>query len=269
MIRSLDRFFDDNPISYPLSDCFIYTTGMPVPKIIHQSYKTTDHPYPVDWQRSWQEQNPGWKYHFHTDADNRALVSRHFPEFLEPFDAFPLGIMRADFSRFLYLYLWGGVYADLDYTCLRPLDSLAESVGSLGIPSLPTNDRYQHHNALLLSDKGNPFWLTCASAAIEYFTHEKQPLVEELAGPLRIQYELDRHHPQYVALSPEQVTPIDWYSLMPWGRPRPKVIKQYYNLRNATLDALRNAFPEAYAITFWLHGWHEAPRNRTPGTSPQ
>ncbi|MCA9330808.1 hypothetical protein KC957_02065, partial [Candidatus Saccharibacteria bacterium] len=157
----------------------------------------------------------------------------------------------------------------LDYTCLRPLDSLAESVGSLGIPSLPTNDRYQHHNALLLSDKGNPFWLTCASAAIEYFTHEKQPLVEELAGPLRIQYELDRHHPQYVALSPEQVTPIDWYSLMPWGRPRPKVIKQYYNLRNATLDALRNAFPEAYAITFWLHGWHEAPRNRTPGTSPQ
>src|ERR1700678_1877163 len=123
-----------------------------VPRLIHQSYKTVEHPYPRNWQQSWRDSHPGWDYRFHTDNDNRDLVRTHFSRFLAAFDAFPNGIMRADFARFLYLCLCGGVYADLDYVCLSPFDALLEQIPQLGIPMLSENTYYRYHNALLISE---------------------------------------------------------------------------------------------------------------------
>jgi mannosyltransferase OCH1-like enzyme len=32
--------------------------------------------------------------------------------------------MRADSARYMYMYKYGGLYADLDMECLRPMDEL-------------------------------------------------------------------------------------------------------------------------------------------------
>jgi alpha 1,6-mannosyltransferase len=37
------------------------------------------------------------------------------------YDAFPVGVMRGDFWRYAILYAYGGIYADVDTECLRPL----------------------------------------------------------------------------------------------------------------------------------------------------
>ena len=161
-----------------------------VPRIIHQSYKTVEHPYPRHWQQSWRDSHTGWDYRFHTDDDNLDLVRTHFSRFLAAFEAFPCGIMRADFARFLYLYLWGGVYADLDYVCLNPFDALLEQIPQLGIPMLSENTYYRYHNALLISEAGNPFWLKCAQHAEHYFLTEGPP---ESRIPRRAIPPADRH----------------------------------------------------------------------------
>ena len=41
------------------------------------------------------------------------------PEFAEKFATWDSGVVKADFSRFLYFYVYGGFYADLDVLPLR------------------------------------------------------------------------------------------------------------------------------------------------------
>lgn len=226
-----------------------------IPKIIHQSYKSTVHPYPVHWQKSWKEKHSDWSYHFHTDDDNRKLVIDHCPQFLTAFDAFPQGIMKADFARFLYLYVWGGLYADLDYVCLKPFDTLLEQISHFGVPELPNNTYYHYHNALLISEPGNTFWLECAEQAVQYSRSSEQLNVESLAGPIRLQEAVKSEEPKFTPLSAELVTPIDWFSLVHWGKPDQEVAMLCRRLRDSSIGEMCNAFPEAYAVTFWDRQW--------------
>ena len=55
----------------------------------------------------------------HTDADNRAFIAREFPKYLGLYDGYDTHIKRVDAVRYFLLYRYGGVYMDLDMTCLR------------------------------------------------------------------------------------------------------------------------------------------------------
>jgi mannosyltransferase OCH1-like enzyme len=99
-----------------------------LPKLIHHTWKHT-HLHPllrrcVDSFRKW---NPGWKCEFWTDDACERLIADELPDFLETYQGYPAGILRADVFRLAVLYLRGGVYADLDMECLRPLDELIEA----------------------------------------------------------------------------------------------------------------------------------------------
>jgi hypothetical protein len=59
-----------------------------------------------------------------TDADNRALIQQHYAWFLPIYDNYPEAIMRVDAARYFILYHHGGVYVDLDFECLRPIETL-------------------------------------------------------------------------------------------------------------------------------------------------
>ena len=59
-----------------------------------------------------------------TDGTNRAFIRDTFPAFLTTYDRFSYGIQRADAIRYLLLYHFGGVYADLDIECLRAVHPL-------------------------------------------------------------------------------------------------------------------------------------------------
>jgi hypothetical protein len=176
--------------------------------------------------------------------------------------------MRADFARFLYLYSWGGVYVDLDYVCLKPLDNLLRHVVKIGIPSLPKNGFYQYHNAMLVSEPGNPFWLTCAEQAVLYFWSSQHPHVEQLAGPLRIQAVIQSEQPEFAALSPKHVTPLDWFAYNEKiGRGDKRVAALRDLLSKASLEKIRNTFPQAYAVTFWNHGWERRNSKEWPSST--
>ena len=60
----------------------------------------------------------------HTDEDNRAFIAREFPAYLGMYDSYDVHIKRVDAVRYFYLYRYGGVYMDLDFACLRPLERL-------------------------------------------------------------------------------------------------------------------------------------------------
>ncbi|KAJ1551809.1 hypothetical protein HK096_004664 [Nowakowskiella sp. JEL0078] len=96
-----------------------------IPHIIHQSWKTKVLPFRFqEWTESWKTKNPGWKHILWTDTANRMLVQNHFPWFLPVYDSLPKPIARADAVRYMYLYKFGGVYADLDVEALKPMEEL-------------------------------------------------------------------------------------------------------------------------------------------------
>src|SRR5690348_15650039 len=96
-----------------------------LPPIIHQTWK--DRRIPAAWQpfqRSWREHHPDWRYRFWTDHDLRELVRRDYPWFLPIYDGYPKHIERVDAARYFLLHRHGGLYVDLDFECLRPIDEL-------------------------------------------------------------------------------------------------------------------------------------------------
>ncbi len=96
-----------------------------IPKIIHQTWKTIE--IPIQWkefQESWQRLHPDWRYILWTDADNRCFIQKNYPEFLDIYDTYSYDIQRADAVRYFILRHFGGIYADLDLECLRPMDAV-------------------------------------------------------------------------------------------------------------------------------------------------
>ena len=99
---------------------------MSIPKIIHQTWKTTEVPPNfLNMVQSWRDKNPNWEHHFWTDEDLEALVRENYPKFLNIFKSYPRGVQRADAGRYLILHHCGGVYTDIDTTCLKSFDLLA------------------------------------------------------------------------------------------------------------------------------------------------
>ncbi|MBF0335490.1 MAG: glycosyltransferase [Alphaproteobacteria bacterium] len=100
---------------------------MPVTRAIHQLWK--DEVVPVRYlgmAASWRDKNPGWTYRLWTDAAIAAFVEATFPDFAAIFHGYQAPICRADLGRYLILAHFGGVYADLDCRCLKPIESLIE-----------------------------------------------------------------------------------------------------------------------------------------------
>ena len=96
-----------------------------IPRIIHQTWDSPTLPKKfVPWIRSWTQHHPEWQYWFWTPDDVRCLLRQRYPHFVHLYDKYPTMLQRADVMRYFVLYTFGGVYADLDMECLKPIDPL-------------------------------------------------------------------------------------------------------------------------------------------------
>ncbi len=136
-----------------------------IPKIIHQTWKSAViPPHLRGFQDSWRHLHPEWEYRLWDDAANEALLAEHYPEFLTYFRNATPSILRVDLVRLAYLHRFGGVYADLDYEVIRPLDDLLDTPYAIvgrehhGI-GLTLRGRDYIINALMASPPGHPLWL--------------------------------------------------------------------------------------------------------------
>lgn len=146
-----------------------------IPRIIHQSWKTKDVPASMrEFQESWLKHHPGWEYRLWTDEDNERLIREHYPQFEESFHRFTPTIIKIDFIRLAYMHRFGGIYADMDFEALRPLDSLVSDGriavgrenGGIGIPMC---GRPFIVNAFLASPAGHPLLLDIMQAMSDRF----------------------------------------------------------------------------------------------------
>ncbi|MCM2580520.1 glycosyltransferase [Streptomyces meridianus] len=162
-----------------------------IPTLIHQTWKDSDIP-PTwrTWADSWRRHNPGWGYRLWTDADNREFLEEHYSWFLPVYDGYPEPIMRADAVRYFLMDHFGGLYVDLDFECLKPVQDILEGRELvLGCePEAHTRlllarqrnlDRIVG-NAFIASRPGHPFW---AHAHRQLVAAHRMPSALDATGP--------------------------------------------------------------------------------------
>ena len=99
-----------------------------IPKIIHQSFidkesikKVKTYEY---CQKKLLELHPDFEYRFYSDSDMENVMQENFPEYYECWTNLPKHIMKVDMFRYFIMYLYGGLYCDLDYLFLKKFDML-------------------------------------------------------------------------------------------------------------------------------------------------
>ena len=102
---------------------------MQIPKIIHLSvgrkgWSTTGSF--VGFVSNMKEQHPDWTFIFWNGEKIDAFMAGH-AEYRDVYNSYPYAVQRWDMIRYLILYEYGGIYADLDYECIDALDSLLEN----------------------------------------------------------------------------------------------------------------------------------------------
>jgi mannosyltransferase OCH1-like enzyme len=108
---------------------------------------------------SWIERNPEYDYRFFDDAAAAELVRLHFDQQVQDaYERMPFGAGKADLFRYCFLFLHGGVYADIDTVCLRPLETVLRPDDSFVVPRRvqPIDPSERFWNAFMASVPGHP-----------------------------------------------------------------------------------------------------------------
>jgi mannosyltransferase OCH1-like enzyme len=97
-----------------------------IPKIIHQIWGGERElpEYFKSFSNTWKENHPEWQYHFWNDNSISEFVEVHYPQYSEMFHRFTYNVQRWDTARYMIIGVYGGIYADFDSECLKPLDDL-------------------------------------------------------------------------------------------------------------------------------------------------
>lgn len=153
------------------------------PKILHQTWKSKDLlPKFIEWQKMWLDMCPDYKYKFYTDEHLIQVFKNHLPQYLESFKSFAKQIERVDFWRYAILYVYGGVYADMDVFPLKSIDCwLEKNKIILGKEPLEHSRIYDGTdfmicNAFMISPKGEKFWLELMDFIIANYSPDSSPV---------------------------------------------------------------------------------------------
>lgn len=142
-----------------------------IPKIIHQIWLQGENNIPIDYPNysaSWKNLNPEFKYILWDENMIINLINNKFPKFLNVFNNYPKLVQKVDAAKYLIIYVYGGIYVDMDLECLKPIYELIENkqiiLFKCDINILmrmvfyyTTNNILQ--NCFLVSIENHPFWL--------------------------------------------------------------------------------------------------------------
>lgn len=142
-----------------------------IPMLIHQTWKTRELPRGLgSFTDTWKKKNPTFKYCFYDDADCLQFVKDNYPSYLDAYLAFPKPVERADFFRYLIVYHYGGVYADLDTSCEKSLLELIRPEDEVIIGLEADETEVSAHKYNLVRPKCYAQWT--------FLSRPKHPLLE-------------------------------------------------------------------------------------------
>lgn len=157
---------------------------MAIPKIIHQTFKSSALPFITRWHiAGFRKKNPAYAYEFYDDARIDLFLLEEFgAEILALYKRINIGAAKADFFRYAVLYKKGGIYVDIDSGINGSLDDfiLPDDTAIItheGDPSL-------FAQWALIYSPGHPFLEKTIQLVLENIRQNKYPHdVHSMTGP--------------------------------------------------------------------------------------
>lgn len=194
---------------------------MTIPKVIHQYW--TGGPIPAEYlaySEAWSAMNPGWARYLWSDQalmiddPDTGLVNIDLWHRAEEFVAHGRQYqLRADIVRYELLYRFGGMWIDMDFEPLKPLDSWFHEVdGDRPFAVWETQDEWAA-NGMMGSPKGHWFMRLLTDRLPQSARDNLGRTPSKIAGP---QYMTNLHREQgepLKILGPERFYPYLWSDL--------------------------------------------------------
>jgi len=243
------------------------------PKIIHQAWvdfngNSSLTSNQTQWSNTWKELNPSYEYKLWNKQQNDDLISNHYSDYKGAYDSYDREIKRVDFVRSCYLHKYGGIYADLDFECLKNFDALLEehSAYDVILGEMWTDDSEDAHvsttvigsmvNAFMISKAGSDFLLhhmdVMATRTLLGATEE----VSTGAITLRDAYLSYPNQEKILILPKEYFFPLSWVEVLR-GDSNARQIRNAALSGTITEQQKQDNFPGAYAVTYWDESWKD------------
>lgn len=104
-----------------------------IPKLIWQTYKLPYNELPeyaLEATQTWTNSNPDWIYNYMDDEAAAKFIQEEYgDEWLDIWNNVPVKVMKGDIWRYMIVYKYGGLYADLDTHCVVPIGAWLPTFG--------------------------------------------------------------------------------------------------------------------------------------------
>ncbi len=130
-----------------------------IPKKILQIWESDD--FPAKWKSSQDSiklYHSDWEYTYLSERDSREFVLKNFSQYLSLYDKLDTPVARRNVVRYMWLYVNGGVYVDVNYRLNKSLDELFYSDAEVYLIKNPTLT-FHLDNSFLASKPRSRFWL--------------------------------------------------------------------------------------------------------------
>ncbi len=238
------------------------------PRIIFQTWKTHDLlPRCEPWFESWDLYNPTYEHKLYSDKDNEKFISDNFPHYLKYYNNFHAGIYKSDFVRYLYLYLYGGIYADIDFECLKSFDDLLLSLEQYDIVlgKLREGGFYKIPNAIMISQPGCSFWIKL----IEYIIYQtgydpnkvgykRNMAPDYITGPFALEKVYDNYSEK------QKICILDSHYFYHRGCFKTDIFgrNNKFFMKFKKAEAI---YAGSYAFTYWMYSWQNKWQRKIKG----
>jgi mannosyltransferase OCH1-like enzyme len=205
-----------------------------IPRLLCQTWRSATLPEAARrLQAGWRSRNPEFTYRFYDDAACRAVVAAAFPDYLADYDRLPVPVMRADVFRYAVIFRDGGLYADVDMECLKPIGpvlkggscifSVEAHLGRTRQRELGYARGLQVANCIFAAEPRHPLLGAAVARSIELFrAHDSgQPIpVEDITGPRMLTRLISERAWPGLMLLPQIVlmAPLDYPDIWPINR---------------------------------------------------
>jgi mannosyltransferase OCH1-like enzyme len=206
-------------------------------RTVHFTWKDNDPPpavFPPWWRQSWL--TAGWQARLWTDRDIENFAETQSPEIRSMMEAYPCGVMRSDAFRYLILKRLGGLYVDLDFVNLSPLDWI-EKIDRFACADQGDG---QLCNAFLWAPHPNDPFFDGIEESLLSRVEERNPV--SATGP--------RFLTAHAAGKSFHQIPGKWVYPVAWDNP-----DEIAHARTLGPEALKRRYPEARAIHIWSSSW--------------
>ena len=228
---------------------------MSIPKIIHQVWEGKSEPLPkhlLVLSETWKTFNPQWEYWLWSYDLMEELVFQQFPDFLDTYHNFPKGVQRWDAIRYMILYTYGGLYVDLDYECIEPIEKILNNkICCFGMepPEHSANFQVDHliGNAFMAAKPYQPFFKHIIEELKKfvYINYNVNNYVVQSTGPLM----LNRVYNSY--LQKNEIDLINYELVTPISKREVLLI-----LNGKETSEIVDKIEKAYAIHYFFGSWY-------------